>query len=188
MRVTGRITRHCACCIRNCIELSCLPKGVATSRPSPSRDNVGAQIILAIVVLGQIAAGDRTFLAVIAILLAQHGPQRRADEDQRTDQRRDGIAGQADDPGRSDIAEHQRLARPHGDLPEVDRHALFAERCLHQIVIADRGAAGRDQQIGAGRTGGKTLQGRAIIGAQCRDRWARRRRRAGRPPAPGRWS
>src|SRR3546814_3810624 len=49
-------------------------------------------------------------------------------------------------------AEHQRLARAHGDLPEIERHALAAQRLLHQVVLADRGAAGGEQQVGAARS------------------------------------
>ena len=44
----------------------------------------------------------------------------------------------------------QRLARPHGDAPEVERHAGVGERLADQVVIADRSAADRRQHVGVG--------------------------------------
>ena len=48
---------------------------------------------------------------------------------------------------------HQRPAWPHRDLPERQRHAFGRERLLHQIVFANRRAAGRDQHVGVGLAG-----------------------------------
>ena len=50
-------------------------------------------------------------------------------------------------------AVHHRLARPHRDLPERHGDALGLQRPLDEVVVADRGAAGRDQDIGAGLAG-----------------------------------
>ncbi len=47
------------------------------------------------------------------------------------------------------IAEHHRLAGPHGDLPEIELGALVLERLLDEIEFTHRCATGRDQQIGA---------------------------------------
>ena len=44
---------------------------------------------------------------------------------------------------------HHRLARSHGDLPERHLDALGVQRLLDEIVVADRGAAGGNQNIGA---------------------------------------
>ena len=46
----------------------------------------------------------------------------------RADQARHRIAGQADAARRAQPAEHQRLAGPHGDLPEVELHAEPGQR------------------------------------------------------------
>ena len=48
---------------------------------------------------------------------------------------------------------HHRLARPHRDPPERHRDALGLQRLLDQVVVADRGAAGRDEDIGAAVAG-----------------------------------
>ena len=108
------------------------------------------------------------------------GPQ----EDHGADQGRDRVARQARAPGRADTAEHQRLARPHGDLPEVELEPLLAQHALHQIVVADRGAAGGDEQVGAGGAVGHPARARRGRPARCRDRSARRRRRARRRRGP----
>ena len=45
------------------------------------------------------------------------------------------------------LPEDHRLARPHGDFPEVEPHAKRAADPLHQVVIPDRGSANRHQQV-----------------------------------------
>ena len=60
---------------------------------------------------------------------------------------RDRIAGKAQDRDRAQPAEQQRLARPHRDLPEIERQALAAEHALDKIVVADRSAARGHQQL-----------------------------------------
>ena len=49
---------------------------------------------------------------------------------------------------------HDRLARPHREPPERDRHAFGLERRIDQVMVADRGAAGRDQDRRRRRGGG----------------------------------
>ena len=76
---------------------------------------------------------------------------------------------------------HQRLARPQGDAPEAELHALTRERRLHEVVLADRGAAERDEKIGAAVAGGRDAAlevGEACRG-RCRDRAPRRRHARG---------
>ena len=44
---------------------------------------------------------------------------------------------------------------------------MFAEHALDEIVIADRSAAGGDQQVGPGRAGDQALQPLAIVGGDA---------------------
>ena len=65
----------------------------------------------------------------------------------------------------------QRLAGPHGDAPEAELHPLRRERRLHEVVVADGGAADRDEDVGrrsaraldAGDEGGHVVAGDAEI-------------------------
>ena len=83
-------------------------------------------------------------------------------------------------------AEQQRLARPHGDLPEIQRHALTAERLLHKVVVADRSTAGGHQQVQPGGLAHARGQRRAIVGADAEiDRRRRPSLRASRPDSHG---
>ena len=50
-------------------------------------------------------------------------------------------------------AVHHRLARPHRDPPERHGDAFSLQRLLDEVVVADRGAAGGDQDIGAAVAG-----------------------------------
>ena len=66
-----------------------------------------------------------------------------------------GLPGSPRSEHRAEAAVHQRLARPQGDAPEAELHALPRERRLHEVVLADRGAAERDEKIGAAVAGGR---------------------------------
>ena len=77
-----------------------------------------------------------------------HAADQRHQEQERADIGRDRIAGQAEHVHGAEPAVHQRPAGPHRDLPERQIHALLGESLVHQIVIADRGAAGRHQNVG----------------------------------------
>src|SRR5690606_28710015 len=44
-------------------------------------------------------------------------------------------------------AEHEWLARPHIDAPEIERHAARLERILYQIMLTHGGTAGGDDNI-----------------------------------------
>ena len=73
----------------------------------------------------------------------------------------------------------QRLARPHGDAPEVERHAGVGERLADEVVIADRGAADRRQHVGVGapRFGEAVGERGGIVGRGAEiERLAARRR------------
>ncbi len=82
--------------------------------------------------------------------LAMQGAQKRAQEQDRANHRRRRIAGQAQDAHGPEPPMHQRLAGPHGDAPEAKLHSGRDERLLHEVVIADRGAAERHQHVGFG--------------------------------------
>ena len=59
---------------------------------------------------------------------------------------------------------HHRLARPHRDPPERHRHAFGLERPLDEVVVADRGAAGGDEDIGAEVAGAADAVGGGLDG------------------------
>ncbi len=46
---------------------------------------------------------------------------------------------------------HEGFAGPHGDFPESDAHAGILQRLLHIVMVADRCAAGGEQDIGLRR-------------------------------------
>jgi hypothetical protein len=102
---------------------------------------------------------------------------RRLQEQERTHQGRDRVAGQPDHRRAAIAARHQRLAGPHRDLPEIDREPVFAQHAAHQIVLADRDAAGRDQQIDPARARREAAQSVGIVGRVAERRPAPRRKR-----------
>ncbi len=53
---------------------------------------------------------------------------------------------------------HHRLARPHRDPPERHGDAFGLQRLLDKIVVADRSAAGGDEDIGAAVAGAADAQ------------------------------
>ena len=73
---------------------------------------------------------------------------------------------------RAEPAVHHRLAGPQRDLPERQRQAFGGERLLHQVVVADRGAAGGHQDVGAEHRGRGAPRRRSRRGgrARCRGR------------------
>ena len=81
-------------------------------------------------------------------------------------------AGQAEHPHGPETAVHQGLAGPHGDLPEAEIETLPQQRALHQVMIADRGAAERDQNVGLALPGGQDArtEGFETVAPRCRDR------------------
>ena len=71
----------------------------------------------------------------------------------------------------------QRLARPHGDAPETQFHALIGESRTDKVMLADRGAAERHEHIGFGLARGEDgrFERGEIVAWRCQDRSARRR-------------
>ena len=88
------------------IELSCLAKGVAISAPFSSQAQRRAQIILPLVVLAHVGAEARPLRERLVVFVrTQHARHRRSQENQRADQRRDGLPGETEQPGAADAAE-----------------------------------------------------------------------------------
>jgi len=54
------------------------------------------------------------------------------------------VARKADDPTSALAGEHQRLTRPHRDLPEIEFDPGSRECLLNQVMHAHRCSAGRD--------------------------------------------
>jgi hypothetical protein len=90
----------------------------------------------------------------------------RTEKDDSAHDRRDGIARQAKGQHSADTAEHQWLARAHGDAPEVQRHPLGRQGVAHEVVVADRGAADGQQYVGVVRRGpiDRRFDGGAAVG------------------------
>ena len=91
------------------------------------------------------------------------------------DDGRDRVAGQAQHGGAHQPPGHQRFAGAHGDLPERRLQPQIAGDLADQVVVADRGAADGDDEIGALRQ----IEDRASGLLRCRARWA-----AGAPRRP----
>ena len=122
------------------MELSWRGAGTASSRPSARQLDAGPQVVLAPVVGAERRAEHRGHLRWRRIEPEQ-GADRGAHEQHGAHADGDRVAGQAKQRHLVHPAEHQRLARAHGDLPEVQREPVLAEHAAHQIVLADRGAA-----------------------------------------------
>ena len=101
----------------------------------------------------KIAAEQGGFAPVMDAATARQRANQRHQKQKTADIGGDRIAGQADHPHRAQPPVHHRLARPHRDHPERYGDALGLQRSLDKVVVADRGAAGRDQDIGAGLAG-----------------------------------
>ena len=85
-----------------------------------------------------------------------------------------GLPGRPSSSVDAEPAVHQRLAGPQGDAPEAEPHALAAQRLLHEVVLADRGAAEGDEDVGARVSRGRDalVQGLEACPGRCRDRSA----------------
>ena len=95
---------------------------------------------------------------------ARQRANQRHQKQEAADIGRDRIAGQADHPHRAQPSVHHRLARPHRDPPERHGDALGLQRALDEVVVADRGAAHGDQDIGAGVAGAADAVGGGLDG------------------------
>ena len=124
-------------------------RGAASQRPVRVARQRRAHVILPDAVGGQ---GDREARGLARVGagggIAEQRAQQRAQEQHAADGGGGRIAGQAEHAHRADPPMHQRLAGPHRDAPEAELHAGVDERLLHQVVIADRGAAERHQHVG----------------------------------------
>ena len=90
-----------------------------------------------------------------------------------------GLPGRPTSGAPAEPARHQRLARPHGDLVEIERQPWAEGGLLHQVEVADRGAAeGRR----SGRRRGER-EARRRGSRRCRGRWAGAAPRRPRPRA-----
>src|ERR1043166_3064273 len=83
----------------------------------------------------------------IEIAAARHLEQGRTDEQKKCDHRRDGVARESEDETGLRPAEHERLAGFDRHFPEFHRAAQFFEHGLHEVVLADRNAARRDEHV-----------------------------------------
>src|SRR3954469_24428424 len=112
-----------------------------------------AQIVLALVVGADVAAEHGAFTAMVNHRTARQGANQRHHEQESAHVGRHGIARQADHTHCAEPPVHHRLAWAHRDLPERHRDAFVPQRLLDQVVVADRCASGRDQDVGAALTG-----------------------------------
>ena len=167
------------------IELSWIAKGVASRMPSAPRKG-RAQIILAPVIgVERERRGGSRGPASQAL----QPLERRRDEDQAADERRrpDCRAGRA--PASRPAGRTSAACPAASRSPEIERRAPTSPSApADEIVIADRGAAGGHQQVGAARApAAMALQRSASSSARCRAATiAAGRPRAARP-APSRW-
>ena len=87
----------------------------------------------------------------------------RHEEDKGADVGGDRISWQAQNAHVAQCAMNKRFAWTHGDAPEIHREALGLQRILHEVVVADRGAAQRDDDIGVG----SVIEGDFAVGGQA---------------------
>ena len=85
------------------------------------------------------------------IALALERAKRGADEELEADERRDGVAGQAEHERPVADAERDRLARLDRDAPEDLLDAELRGDSPHEVVRADRDAARADDDVGLER-------------------------------------
>ena len=81
---------------------------------------------------------------------------------------------EAQAPAGAEAAKEQGLSRPHGDLPEIELHALGAKRRADEVALANRGAADGDQDVGGAAGAGERDQALRCRPWRCRDAWPRR--------------
>ena len=130
-----------------------------------------AHVVLAAVVGREVGAEHGRLGGVVDGAAEERGQQRTQEQD-RAYQARDRVSGQAEHAGVADPAEHQRLARPHGDPPEIKRHALGLER------LADHGRGRRPRRRRASPARRRASSWRRR--RRCRSPRRRRRRCRGR--------
>ncbi len=203
----GRISRQSAAASVDSMELSCTAKGVTRGRPPPAGGEARADIVLAAIIGGEIDARAPPARPGRATA-CRAGPRSSGGRNRRPQ-----TSAETGLPGRprtrtgaapiGEPAEHQRLARPHGDPPEIEAHPGGFQRRPGEVVLADRGAAERDDDVGGQvlRRAGSPPRSRAAsswtmprsiaVAAEGsrrgRRRRARSRRRSGRGPVrPGR--
>ena len=75
-------------------------------------------------------------------------PYQRQQEQKRRYKSRSRIAGQTQHYCVANLSRHDRFSGAHRDLPKVHICANIAQRSLHQIMVANRRAARRDDDIG----------------------------------------
>ena len=83
----------------------------------------------------------------------QHFVDYRRQKEDGADHARHRVAGQAEQWCRPELAEDQRLAGAHRDLPEIDRQTVGCKGTLDQIVLAHGSPAASHQEIGPGGPG-----------------------------------
>src|SRR5690606_37864824 len=109
----------------------------------------GADIILA-PVIGRHGCASLCGTYVLTEIATAQPRQQRFEEKWRADQAGNRIARQTEAADFPHSPEHQRLARTHGDFPEVKRHALSGQYVMNEVVVAYRGASKRHNDVGAG--------------------------------------
>ena len=163
----GRIMRQWASLKVRCMEESCLLKGVAVREPSAANFEPGADIILAAVVGvhgGAQARHGCGFFNWQALQAIEQGFQKQAGADEGGN----GISWQAQDLLLALAAIHEGFARAQGNFPEVNLDAGVFQCLLDEVMIADRGAARGDDDIGLGHLENGALGGFQVVPEQFR--------------------
>ena len=112
------------------------------------QDDGRAHIVLTGAVGADVGAQNRDAARIRAGLrLAMQRAKQGAEEQDRADHRGGRVAGQAEHDHAAELPMHQRLPRAHRDAPEAKLHAEPHQRLLDEIVVADRGAAERDEHV-----------------------------------------
>ena len=143
-----------------------------------ARLELRAQVILPPVIGAKRRANDRSFAPIArSARISGQGPHEGSEEENAPNDRRDRIAGQAQDRHSAKAPMQQRRAGPQRDAPEAQFHARLLQRWPDQIVISDGGAARRCENIAISRDSrlDATLQRAKII--------AREAESSGSPPA-----
>ena len=115
----------------------------------------GAQVVFPAVVGGDAAAQHRLAAARRRVVQPQHPGDGGTQEDQAAHEGGHGVSRQAEHRRFAQAPEHERLAGPHGDAPEVDVESRVAENGPHEVVVADGGAADGHEHVRAPRSGGE---------------------------------
>ena len=123
-----------------------------------------AQIVLAPVVLFDGNPEPRGCRRLGPVGKAAQPVERRLQEEEGAYQGRDRVAGEPDHRRAAVATDHQGLARAHRDFPEIDVEPVFGEDAAHEVVLADRDAAGADQEVDPACGGGKAAQRVGVVG------------------------